>query len=136
LSGAGLVVHPAQIGASHFPVFRAGTFQSHSRVLGWPQAHRWRRCRGPQAMARVPSGRVMFRHSAMGPHGDLDRPGMDSDEGAVADPVARRRQAQQHALMVAHEAWLQARHPAPQHALDLRLLSLEERSEGQCELIV
>lgn len=41
-SGAGEVVHVAQIGASQVPERLVGTFQSHSTVAGRPQAQRLR----------------------------------------------------------------------------------------------
>lgn len=52
LPGAGLVVHCGQIGASHVPLFRLGTFQSHSSVARRP--HLQRRV-GVQTKPRRPS---------------------------------------------------------------------------------
>lgn len=56
LSGAGDVVHRAQIGASQVP---PSTFQSQSRSACRPHwLHRARRFRGPQTMAKPPSPKL------------------------------------------------------------------------------
>jgi hypothetical protein len=56
LSGAGEVAQRSQIGASHVPLSRAGTFQSQSSVAGRPQAQRLVGRRLPQTMALPPPG--------------------------------------------------------------------------------
>jgi hypothetical protein len=57
LSGAGDVVHLAQIGASQVPLFLVGTFQSHASVARLRHAHR---CllRVPHTIALKPFGKV------------------------------------------------------------------------------
>lgn len=56
LPGAGRTVHRSQIGLSQVPLFRFGTFQSHSSVARRPQAHFGRRT--PQIIPVAPFGMV------------------------------------------------------------------------------
>lgn len=62
LSGAGEVVQLEQMGASHVPLLRSGTRQSHSSVAGRPHLQRFALRRGPHTIAETPFGNVTRSH--------------------------------------------------------------------------